>query len=388
MAEEIAIGGIAVPLSHPDKVLFPGDGITKEDLARYYADAAGAMLPWLRDRPITMVRYPDGLSGQRFFQKNAPSYFPGWIRRAEVAKEGGRVEHAVCDQPATLVYLANQACIEIHAFTSRADKPDRPDQMVFDFDPPEDKRFADVRRAALRARDLLDDGLGLTSFVRTSGGRGLHVHVALNRRAGFEAVREFAHRVAGVLARRYPDAVTTEQRKDKRGERIYIDVMRNAYAQTVAASYGVRARPGAPVATPLSWAEVADDDLEPGRFTTTTVRARLDGGQGPWADFTGSARGLGEAGRVVAAFGDGGVAGRGDTAPAAHVLATLNEPAQLIPLGMLLAGPPGREGDSRQPYGQRHHDDHAYDPDPGRGSCHGNPLLDYLFRCPYPGSQG
>src|SRR5580692_5743603 len=126
MAEEIAVGGITVPLTHPDKVLFPDDGITKEDLARYYADVAGWMLPWLRDRPITMVRYPDGLRGERFFQKNASSYFPAWIRRATMGKEGGQVEHVVCDKPATLVYLANQACIEIHAFTSRADKPGCP----------------------------------------------------------------------------------------------------------------------------------------------------------------------------------------------------------------------------------------------------------------------
>jgi bifunctional non-homologous end joining protein LigD len=300
MADQIAAGGITVPLSHPDKVLFPGDGVTKEDLARYYADVADRMLPWLRDRPITMVRYPDGLGGQRFFQKNAPSYFPGWIHRAEVPKEGGQVEHVVCDQPATLVYLANQACIEIHAFTSRVDKLDAPDQMVLDFDPPDDKRFADVRRAALWARDLLEGELGLTSFVRTSGGRGLHVHVALNRRADFGAVREFAHRTADVLARRHPDVITTEQRKDKRGTRIYADVMRNAYAQTVVASYGVRARAGAPVATPLSWAEAEDDGLEPGRFTMAAVRARLDGGKDPWAGFTGSRHGLSEAGRRLA----------------------------------------------------------------------------------------
>ncbi len=295
MAVEITVGGITVPLSHPDKVLFPDDGITKQDLARYYADVADRMLPWLRDRPVTMVRYPDGLGGPRFFQKNAPSYFPDWIRRVEVAKEGGTVTHAVCDKPATLVYLANQACIEIHAFTSRVDKLGVPDQVVFDFDPPDDKRFADVRRAALWARDLLDDDLGLPSFVRTSGGRGLHVHVPLTRRADFDAVREFARRAADVLARRHPDVITTEQRKDKREMRIYADVMRNAYAQTVAASYGVRARPGAPVATPLSWAEVEDDALEPGRFTMATVRARLDSGDEPWADFDGSRHQLGQA---------------------------------------------------------------------------------------------
>ena len=155
-----------------------------------------AMLPWLKDRPVSMVRYPDGLDGERFFQKNAPSYFPGWIRRVTVGKEGGEVEHVVCDKPATLVYLANQACIEIHAFTSRADQPGVPDQVVFDFDPPDGERFAAVRQAALQARDLLEHDLGLSSFVRTTGGRGLHVHVPLIRRAGFDAVLEFTHRVA------------------------------------------------------------------------------------------------------------------------------------------------------------------------------------------------
>src|SRR5438874_4097912 len=300
MADEITVGGITVPITHPDKVLFPADGVTKADLARYYADAADSMLPWLRDRPISMVRYPDGLDGQRFFQKNAPSYFPDWIRRVRVGKEGGEVEHAVCDKPATLVYLANQACIEIHAFTSRVDKLDAPDQMVFDFDPPDGKRFAEVRRAALWARDLLDGELGLTSSVRTTGGRGLHVHVGLHRRAVFDDVLEFTHRVAELLARRHPDAITAEQRKDKRGMRIYADVMRNAYAQTVVASYGVRARPGASVATPLSWAEVEDDGLHPGQFTMATIRARLAGGTDPWADFAGSRHGLGEAAQRLA----------------------------------------------------------------------------------------
>jgi bifunctional non-homologous end joining protein LigD len=297
---EITVGGITVPLTHPDKVLFPGQGITKADLARYYADVATWMLPGLKDRPISMVRYPDGLDGQRFFQKNAPSYFPGWIRRVTVGKEGGEVEHVVCDKPATLVYLANQACIEIHAFTSRADRPGVPDQVVFDFDPPDGERFAAVRQAALQARALLEQDLGLSSFVRTTGGRGLHVHVPLLRRAGFDAVLEFTHRVAGVLARRHPDAITTEQRKDKRGSRIYADVMRNAYAQTVVASYGVRARPGASVATPLTWDEADDDSLDPGQFTMKAVRARIGGGQDPWSAFAGSARALGAAEKRLA----------------------------------------------------------------------------------------
>jgi bifunctional non-homologous end joining protein LigD len=300
MAEQIEAGGITVPLSHPDKVLFPDDGITKADLAHYYGDMAGAMLPWLEDRPITMVRFPDGLTGQRFFQKNASSYFPDWIRRAELPKEGGTVEHVICDKPATLVYLANQACIEIHGFTSRVDRVDRPDQLVFDFDPPGAGHFAAVRQAAQWARELLDGELGLTTFVRTSGGRGLHVHVRLDRRAGFDTVRDFTHRVAVVLAARHPEAITAEQRKDKRGEKIYADVMRNAYAQTVIANYAVRARPGAPVATPLDWAELQDDQLEPKWFTTATIRDRADGRKDPWAGFAGARHGLGEATRRLA----------------------------------------------------------------------------------------
>jgi len=297
---QIEAGGITVPLTHPDKVLFPDEGITKADLAHYYADLAASMLPWLEDRPITMVRYPDGLTGQRFFQKNASSYFPDWIRRAELPKEGGTVEHVICDKPATLVYLANQACIEIHGFTSRVDRVDRPDQFVIDFDPPDNEHFAVVRRAARWARELLDGELGLTTFVRTSGGRGLHVHVRLDRRADFEAVRDFTHRAAAVLAVRHPDAITVEQRKDKRGDLVYADIMRNAYAQTVIANYAVRARAGAPVATPLDWAELDDDTLEPRRFTMATIAGRLASTKDPWAGFAAARNGLGEATRRLA----------------------------------------------------------------------------------------
>ena len=300
MTQEIIAGDINVKIPNAGKVLFPDDGITKEDLARYYADAAGRMLPWLDDRPVTMMRYPDGLAGQRIVQKNVPAYFPDWIRRVDVPKEGGVVEQAVCDKPADLVYLASQACIEVHAFLSRADKLDAPDQMVFDFDPPDGKHFEQVRNVALWARELLDDELGLTSYVRTTGGRGLHVHVALDRRAGFDPVREFTHRAAAVLASRHPDVITTEQRKDKRGERVYADVQRNAYAQLVVAPYGVRARPGAPVSTPLSWPEVQDAGLEPGQFTIFTVRARLNSADDPWAGFMQAPHGLARASKRLA----------------------------------------------------------------------------------------
>lgn len=305
MTEETAAGDITVRIPNAGKVLFPDDGITKQDLARYYADAAGRMLPWLSDRPVTMMRYPDGLRGQRIVQKNVPAYFPDWIRRVDVPKEGGVVEQAVCGKPADLVYLASQACIEVHAFTSRADKLDAPDQMVFDFDPPDDKHFEQVRRTALWARELLDEELGLTSYVRTTGGRGLHVHVALDRQAGFDQVLQFTHGVATVLASRHPDVITTEQRKDKRGERIYADVQRNGYAQLVVAPYSVRARPGAPVATPLSWSEVEDAGLEPGQFTISTIRARLQRADDPWVGFTRATHGLTRASQRLAELSHG-----------------------------------------------------------------------------------
>ena len=282
----VTVGNIRVDLSNTGKVFFPGDEITKGDLIGYYREVASRMLPYLRDRPIAMARYPDGINGQRIFQKNVPGYFPGWVSRAEVSKQDGRLRHVICDKPATLVYLANQACIELHVFLSRVGHLGNPDQLVFDLDPPDDDQFGDVRRAALALRNLLEGELGLTAFVKTTGGKGLHVHVTLNAADDFDSVRAFARQAGGLLAARHPGLVTTEQRKDKRGGRVYIDIMRNAYAQTVVAPYVVRARPGAPVAVPLHWDEVADRGLAPGRFTLRTVPGRLRelGSSGdPWS---------------------------------------------------------------------------------------------------------
>jgi bifunctional non-homologous end joining protein LigD len=284
-------------ISNPDKVLFPDDGITKADLADYYRRIAEAMLPWLRDRPVAMVRYPDGLRGDSIMQKNVPRYFPDWIRTAEVPKQGGTVRQVVCDRADTLVYLAGQACIEVHGFLSRLGRLQQPDQLIFDLDPPEDAPFSQVVTMATSLRSLLEGELGLTPFVKTTGGRGLHVHVPLNATDDFDVARAFALQVARTLAGRHPDLATTEQRRASRGDRIYLDVMRNAYAQLAVAPYAVRARPGAPVATPLSWSELDDPGLRPGQFTITTVPAR-DGD--PWAPMRRRRFGLGRARRAVA----------------------------------------------------------------------------------------
>ena len=283
-AEAVRVSGITVELSNTSKTLFPDDQVTKGDLVGYYRDIAARMLPYLRDRPLSMERYPDGITGERIVQKNVPRYFPDWIARTRVKKQGGTLVQVICDRPATLVYLANQACIEMHAFLSRTGALDRADQLIFDLDPPDDHRFDQVKHLALGLHDLLEE-LGLTAFVKTTGGRGLHVHVPLNARDDFDTVRRFARQASEVLAAREPDILTTEQRKDSRGDRVYSDVMRNAYAQTAVAPYSVRARPGAPVATPLDWTELEDASLTPHQFTLRTVGGRLDrlGASDPWA---------------------------------------------------------------------------------------------------------
>jgi bifunctional non-homologous end joining protein LigD len=172
------------------------------------------IVPYLRDRPLVMMRYPDGIGGQRIVQKNISRHFPGWVSRAEVGKQGGAMCQVVADKPATLVYLANQACIELHVFLSALGALDRPDQLVFDLDPPDEDQFGAACRHALGLRELLEGELGLTAYVKTTGGKGLHVHVPLRPDAGFDPVRGFAREVAGLLARRSPDQLTVEQRKE------------------------------------------------------------------------------------------------------------------------------------------------------------------------------
>ena len=300
--EEVKLGRYTVALSNTGKVLFPGDGVTKGDLIRYYQTVAGRMLPYLKARPVAMARYPDGITGQRIFQKNVGRHFPDWIPRTEVDKQGGELCQVICEKPADLVYLANQACVELHPFLSRVGALHQPDQLIFDLDPPDDDHFPQIRAAALRLRSILEDGLGLTAYVKTTGSKGLHVQVPLTPQEDFDAVREFAHQVGERLVADQPELVSIEQRKDARGGRIYVDIMRNAYAQTAAAPYSVRARPGAPVAAPLRWAEVEDDTLTARRFTVRNIDARLadlEKSGDPWAGLSRHRAGLAKARRLL-----------------------------------------------------------------------------------------
>lgn len=293
--DRVEIGGRTVELSHVDKVLFPEDGLTKGDLIEYYRKVSDAMLPHLRGRAVSMHRFPDGLDGDDFYQKETPDHFPDWIRTERVAKEGGTVRHVVCDDAATLVYLANQACITPHVWLSRVDRLRHPDRMVFDLDP-SDGTVAEVRRAARRVREALEE-LELVPYLMTTGSRGFHVWVPLPRREDFDHVRAFAHDLARVLAARHPERLTVEHRKERRGERVFLDYLRNGYAQTAVPPYAVRARPGAPVATPLEWDELGG--MEPRRYTVRNVLKRLAQKQDPWRMIDDGARPLDAARRAL-----------------------------------------------------------------------------------------
>jgi bifunctional non-homologous end joining protein LigD len=292
--QQIRIGRRTVEVSRLDKQLFPDDGITKGDLIDYYHSVAHLMVPYLRGRPLALERFPDGLDGERIFQQHMPSYFPDWIDAVSVKKVDSRdrVRHAIVSNTAALVYVANQACITPHAWLARADRPEHPDQLIFDLDPPDG--FAAARRAALALRDVLTE-VGLRPFVKTTGGKGLHVHVRLDRKAPFDDVREFAMDLAHVLVARDPKRYTTEQRKLQREGRLYFDVMRNAYGQTAVAPYSVRARDGATVATPLDWAELEDDRLTSERFTLRTVPERIERNGDVWQGASRRPKSLGPA---------------------------------------------------------------------------------------------
>jgi bifunctional non-homologous end joining protein LigD len=269
-------------------VLFPDDGITKEDLAAYYRDAADRMVPLVRDRPVSLQRFNDGIAKDGFFQKNVARGAPPWLKRVEVGKRGGSLWHVLANDAATLVWLANQNAITPHVWLSRADRLERPDRMIFDLDPVSEKDFTLVRRTARELGDVLREA-GVEPFAMTTGSKGIHVVVALQRRYGFGQVRDAAVAVADELVARRPKDLTTEFYKRKRDGRLFVDVNRNAYAATAVPPYGVRPRPGAPVATPLAWDELSDRRLAAQRYTLRTV---LDRDPDVWAGIGRAAGGL------------------------------------------------------------------------------------------------
>jgi bifunctional non-homologous end joining protein LigD len=279
---------VNVAVTHPDKVLFPEDGYTKADMVEYYLAVADVMLPHMRRHPLAMLRFNEGIHGERFFHKQAPKYFPEYIDRVEVPKAKGTTTYPICDNEDALAYIANHNCIEFHLLPVRAEDLRYPDRLVFDLDPSVED-FSEVREAARWVHDLLDE-VGLTSYVMTSGSRGLHIWVPLDRKSSTDEVVDFATATAALLVARHPESLTTEFTKVDRGEKIYVDVARNAPAQHAIAPYSLRAKPGAPAATPIEWTDLDDPDLSPQRWTMKTITERLDAD--PWKQMYRRARSL------------------------------------------------------------------------------------------------
>jgi bifunctional non-homologous end joining protein LigD len=269
-------------ITHPEKVLFPDEGITKGELAAYYESIAPIMLPHLRGRPVTMERYPAGIGAKGFWQKDVSRGFPEWLERVEVPKKDGVVHHPLVTDVRSLLWVANQNTITPHVWVSRVPKLHHPDVCVFDLDPASEDEPQAVGAAALALRDLLDE-LGLPSWVKTSGSKGFHIVVSLDGETRTGEVARFADAVGTLLVRRDPDRLTREFSKADRGGRILVDTGRNGYSATFAAAYAVRARPGAPVSAPCTWDEVERGAVGPRSFTLRNMAERVAAVDDPWA---------------------------------------------------------------------------------------------------------
>jgi bifunctional non-homologous end joining protein LigD len=269
-------------ITHPEKVLFPEDGITKGELAAYYEMIAAVMLPHIARRPVTMERFPAGIGKKGFIQKDVSKGFPEWLERVEVSKKDGVVHHPIVTDTRSLLWLVNQNSITPHVWISRAPDVFYPDICVFDLDPSIDD--ADMlRAAALALRNVLEE-LGLPSWVKTSGSKGFHIVVPLDGKSNMGEVARFGHGVGSLLVKRYPQNLTQEFRKVDRGTRILVDTGRNEWSATHAAAYAVRARPGAPVSAPCTWEELTTGEAGPRTFNLRNMAARIEKVSDLWSD--------------------------------------------------------------------------------------------------------
>lgn len=277
-------------ITHPEKVLFPDDGITKGELAAYYEAIAPAMLPHIRARPVTMERYPKGIGEKGFMHKDVSRGFPDWLERVELPKKGGTVHYALIMDTRSLLWVTNQNTITSHVFISRVPNLYSPDVCVFDLDPSvEDAEM--LRAAALGLRDFLQE-LGLPSWVKTSGSKGYHILVSLDGKTPMGDVAHFAHSVGAQMVKQDPDRLTQEFSKADRGHRILVDTGRNGYSATFAAAYTVRPRPGAPVSAPCTWDEIERGQVGPQTFTLRTMAKRMSAVGDLWADMPKRGRSL------------------------------------------------------------------------------------------------
>ncbi|MEK7509136.1 MAG: non-homologous end-joining DNA ligase [Patescibacteria group bacterium] len=261
--------------THLEKVYWPKTGYTKGDMLEYYESVAPFLLPYLKDRPVVMKRFPGGIRAESFFQKNVEGELPAFVKRVTIPAETieKNVHYIVCDNIETLLYLANLGTIELHPWSSRVEKLHHPDFCIFDLDPGSGTTYDTVVEAAQKTHEFLNE-LGLPSVPKTSGKRGIHVYVPLGGKYTYDSVRDFAHRVSQEMARRYPKLATAERGEEHRHKRIFVDYLRNSVGQTAVAPYSLRATPEASVSTPLEWREVKKG-LDPRKFTIRTIFKRL-----------------------------------------------------------------------------------------------------------------
>lgn len=282
---KIIINNRTIKISNYNKVLFPENKITKKDLITYYLKIAPLMLQFFKDRPLSMERFPNGIYGQSFFQKDAFDYFPSWIERFNVPKkEGGVTHYVICQNTETLLYLVNLACITFHLWLSKIHKIYFPDRLIFDLDPPSVDFFLLVKKTAKQFKLILES-LGLRPYLMTTGSKGLHIVVPLEGTMPYTLVKKFAYGCALLLLKSNPEELTLEYRKENRDTKLFIDIYRNQFLATAVAPFSVRPKPNAPIATPIGWEELDNEDLSSQSFTINNIFSRLNIIDNPWPDF-------------------------------------------------------------------------------------------------------
>ncbi|WP_238589533.1 non-homologous end-joining DNA ligase [Legionella cincinnatiensis] len=274
-----------IDISYADKLLYPDDNISKGEVVEYFYKISDYLLPFVQKRPVTLKRYPEGINENGFYNKHRPNYFPDFIKEFTVPtlQDNSEMKMAGISSKKALVYLAAQDVLELHISLSTISSIEKPDQIIFDFDPQDDD-FEKVREAAFTLKKILEE-YDLTTFVKTSGSRGLHVHLPLKAHYKFNKIKAISRKIAEKLHQKCPKITTLEQRKDKRGNKVFIDFLRNDYAMTAITPYSLRARKGAPIATPLEWEELNDNSLNPRSYHLKNIFQRLEKTENPWKNF-------------------------------------------------------------------------------------------------------
>jgi bifunctional non-homologous end joining protein LigD len=289
----IRANGHIIKLSHTERIYFPEDGITKRELIDYYRTIAPLFLRYAKNRLLTLQRFPEGIHGESFYQKDAPDYFPDWIKTKHIKKKTtGSDDYILCNDKATLLYLVNQSCITPHLWLSTAEKPNYPNCIIWDLDPPHNVPidFPLIERTARSLQEILDR-LGLTAWIMTTGSRGIHVRVPIRPEYTFDKVRIFARTIAQLVITHHPDTLTIEPRTIKRGTRLLIDIMRNGFGATAVAPYAVRALPTAPIATPITWNQLTKN-MYSQKYTIKTIQEHLAQNGDAWKLMNRSAKSL------------------------------------------------------------------------------------------------